>query len=70
MSRRKSVPSYRRHSSGKARVTINGRDYLLGTYDSPASHEQYGKLIAEWSGSDDRSSMRRGKMIELRKEKD
>jgi integrase len=56
MSRRKSVPSYRRHSSGKARVTINGRDYLLGKYDSPASHEQYGKLIAEWSGSDAQSA--------------
>ena len=55
MSRRKSVPSYRRHSSGQARVTINGRDYLLGPCDSPESHEQYGKLIAEWSGSDAKS---------------
>ncbi len=24
------VPSYRRHSSGQARVTINGKDHLLG----------------------------------------
>ncbi len=55
MTRRKSIPQYRRHSSGQARVTINGGDYLLGPYDSPKSHEKYAKLIAEWSGSDARS---------------
>jgi hypothetical protein len=37
MPRQKSVPSYRRHSSGNARVTINGRDYMLGPYGSPES---------------------------------
>jgi len=28
------LPSYRKHSSGRARVSINGRDYLLGPYGS------------------------------------
>jgi integrase len=45
------VPSYRNHSSGQARVTINGRDHLLGKYGSPASREAYGRLIAEFSAS-------------------
>jgi hypothetical protein len=42
------VPSYRRHSSGNARVTINGKDHLLGKYDSPESREKYKRLIAEY----------------------
>lgn len=45
------VPSYRKHSSGQARVTINGKDYLLGSYGSPASKEAYGRLIAEYGAS-------------------
>ncbi|MFT3881622.1 MAG: hypothetical protein QM703_18405 [Gemmatales bacterium] len=31
------IPSYRRHSSGQARVTISGKDQLLGTYGSEES---------------------------------
>ncbi len=46
------VPSYRLHpSSGQARVTINGRDHLLGPYGSAESKEKYGRLIAEYSAS-------------------
>jgi integrase len=45
------LPSYRKHSSGQARVTINGKDHLLGPYGSPASKEAYGRLIAEFSAS-------------------
>lgn len=45
------IPSYRRHSSGQARVTINGKDHLLGEYGSPASKELYGRMIAEYSAS-------------------
>lgn len=45
------VPSYRRHSSGQARVTLNGKDYLLGAYQSPESLEAYGRLIAEYTAS-------------------
>ena len=43
------LPSYRRHSSGQARVTINGKDHLLGTFGSRASKEEYGRLIAEYN---------------------
>jgi len=45
------VPTYRKHSSGQARVTINGKDHLLGKYGSAASKEAYGRLIAEFSAS-------------------
>lgn len=45
------VPSYRRHSSGQARVTINGQDHLLGPYGSPESKEAYGRVIAEYNAS-------------------
>ena len=55
MSRKKSVPSYRRHASGQARVTINGRDYLLGPHGSPESRAKYAQKLAEWSASDARS---------------
>ncbi len=45
------MPSYRKHSSGQARVTLNGRDFLLGPYDSPESHVAYRKIIGEWLAS-------------------
>lgn len=46
------VPCYRLHpSTGQARVTINGRDHLLGPYGSPESKEKYGRLIAEYSAA-------------------
>ena len=45
------LPSYRRHSSGQARVTINGRAHYLGIYGSPASKQQYKVLMAEWLAS-------------------
>ncbi len=45
------VPSYRRQSSGQARVTINGKDHLLGKYGSAGSKERYGRLIAEHASS-------------------
>jgi integrase len=44
-------PSYRRHSSGQARVTIAGKDYLLGPYGSKESRRKYNKLIAEYIAS-------------------
>lgn len=45
----KKIPSYRLHkASGQAVVTIEGRDLYLGRYDSPASHEAYGRTIAAW----------------------
>lgn len=48
MSTGRPVPRYSRHSSGQARVRINGRTHYLGKYGSPASREKYGRLIAEW----------------------
>lgn len=45
------VPSYRRHSSGQARVTINGKDHLLGKFGTAESHQAYGRLIAEYGAS-------------------
>src|SRR5262245_47715496 len=42
------VPSYRRHAFGQARVTLNGKDHLLGAYGSPKSQEAYRRLVAEW----------------------
>jgi integrase len=43
------IPKYRRHSSGQARVTLNGKDHLLGPYNSAQSKEAYRRLIAEWA---------------------
>ena len=42
------LPSYRRHSSGNARVTINGKDFYLGPYNSAASKRRYKAILAEW----------------------
>jgi len=42
------IPSYHRHSSGQARVTLNGKDVLLGPYGSKESREAYDRAIAEW----------------------
>jgi hypothetical protein len=43
-----SLSEYRKHSSGNARVTINGRDYLLGPRGTKASKREYDRLIAEY----------------------
>ena len=49
-------PSYRLHKARNcAVVTINGKNHYLGPYDSPESHEEYARLIAEWKAN------RRGK---------
>jgi integrase len=50
MARSARIPKYRRHSSGQARVTLDGKDHLLGPYNSAASKEAYRRLIAEWTG--------------------
>lgn len=43
------LPAYRRHAaSGKAIVTLNGRDFYLGVYGSPESKAEYERLIQEW----------------------
>lgn len=45
------LPKYRKHSSGQARVTINGRDYLLGPWKSKTSIREYDRVIAEYLAS-------------------
>ncbi len=46
------IPSYRRHKpTGKAVVTIGGRDIYLGRYNSAESRQEYNRLIAEWTAS-------------------
>jgi len=46
------VPKYRLHKpSGKAVVTINGRDYYLRIHDSQASKQAYSRLITEWQAT-------------------
>lgn len=42
------LPSYRRHSSGQARITLNGKDFLLGEFNSKESRRQYNKILAEY----------------------
>jgi integrase len=43
------TPKYRRHKpSGQAVVTLSEHDHYLGKYDTPESHAEYDRLIAEW----------------------
>lgn len=52
MSRPKAAfPSYRRHRSGQARVTINDRDYYLGPYGTRASKAEYDRIVGEYLAS-------------------
>ena len=47
--RTRSVPSYRLHKpSGRAVVTLNGRDHYLGPWNSPESSAEYDRLVGEW----------------------
>jgi hypothetical protein len=43
------TPGYRLHRpSGRAVVTLSGRDFDLGKFDSPESRAEYDRLVAEW----------------------
>ena len=47
--KRLQVPSYRLHKpSGRAVVTLNGRDHYLGRHGTAASKREYSRVIAEW----------------------
>lgn len=41
------IPSYLRHSSGQARVRVDGRDILLGEYNSKESRVRYAEIVAK-----------------------
>ncbi|HLA84473.1 MAG TPA: hypothetical protein VJL29_06740 [Thermoguttaceae bacterium] len=46
------VPKYRRHKpSGRAVVTIGGRDHYLGKWNTQASRCEYNRLIGQWLAS-------------------
>src|SRR5580765_3524845 len=57
MSRPSFVPSYRKHSSGQARVTLvdsvtrQRRDMLLGAWGSKESKAEYGRVIQQWEAA-------------------
>lgn len=43
------IPSYRLHKpTSHARVTLNGRDYFLGPWNSEPSKRRYEEIISEW----------------------
>ena len=49
MSKSRKIPAYVHHKpTGQARVRIKGKDFYLGKYGSPESHERYDELIAEY----------------------
>ena len=49
MPRKKGIPSYRYHKARNcAVVTIDGKNFYLGLFDSPESYGKYARLIAEW----------------------
>ena len=53
MPKRKSPPKYCRHTSGQARVRVDGKVIYLGKFGSPESREQYAAIIEEWSQRQD-----------------
>ena len=43
------LPKYRKHrASGQAVVTLDGRDFYLGPWQSKTSKGEYDRLVAEW----------------------
>lgn len=46
-----SVPKYRKHKSGQARVVLDDQTFYLGKYGSKASREKYNKLVGEWQAN-------------------
>jgi integrase len=48
----KKLPAYRLHKpSGRAVVTLGGKQHYLGAWNSPESKAEYRRLIAEWLAS-------------------
>ena len=45
------LPKYRKHASGQAVITIDGREIYLGPHGTKASHQEYDLVIAEWIGN-------------------
>lgn len=58
-----SLPKYRKHRSGNARVTLGGKDHYLGPYGSPESKREYQRLCAEWVANGFRLPDEEGPML-------
>ena len=48
---RSDAPAYRYHISGQARVTLDGKDFFLGEFDTPQSKAKYYALLAEYNAN-------------------
>lgn len=60
------ILSYRRHkATGKAVVTIGGRDIYLGKYNSAESRQEYNRLIAEWTSHNGMLPKQQGGILPL-----
>jgi len=46
--RQAKLPKLGRHSSGQARVTLNGKVHYLGPFGSPEAHQRYAELVQHW----------------------
>ena len=42
------IPKLGRHSSGQARVTLNGKVHYCGVWETAEAHARYAELIREW----------------------
>ena len=45
---RTKLPKMSRHSSGQARVCLNGKMHYLGAFESPEAHARYADLVQKW----------------------
>jgi len=46
------IPSLRLHKpSGRAVVTLSGKDHYCGPFGSPAAQQEYQRLLGEWLAS-------------------
>jgi integrase len=48
------IPKYRKHRTGQARVTIQGKTYYLGKYGTAESRQRYRTILREWLTKTDR----------------
>ena len=59
MGRPKRFPPYPRkpHSSGQARIKVDGKPEYLGIHSSPESWNEYRRMLEEWSGAPSASAI-------------
>lgn len=60
----KTLPQYRKHkASGKAIVTLDGKDFYLGPHGTKASKAEYDRLVGEWQANGRRLPVEEGAKI-------